>query len=253
MRGKLIRAVAVCLGAGIAVFGSATQADEIRVMASAAMKEAYLELVPAFEQASGHKVITIWAGGVDIVKRIKAGEVVDLVVLARPAVEELMVAGKVAAGGRVDLVRSGVGVAVRAGAAKPDISSAESLKRALLAAKSIAYSSGPSGAHIAALIERMGIGDEVRSRVLKTTPGNPVGHFVARGEAEIGFQQVSELLPIAGIDFLGPLPADVQEITVFSGGLHASASAPAAAQALLKFLSAPAAAPVIRKKGMEPA
>ena len=253
MRGKLIRAVAACLGVGIVVFGPATQADEIRVMASAAMKEAYLELVPAFEQASGHKVITIWAGGVDIAKRIKAGEVVDLVLLARPAVDELVRAGKLAADGRVDLARSGVGVAVRAGAPKPDISSAESLKRALLAAKSIAYSSGPSGAHIAALIERMGIGDAVKSRVMQTMPGKPVGHLVARGEAEIGFQQVSELLPIAGIDFLGPLPAEAQEITVFAGGLHAAAAAPAAARSLMKFLSAPAAAAVLRKKGMEPA
>ena len=253
MQANLIRALAASIGMLAGLFGPPAQADEIRVMASAAMKEAYLELVPAFEQASGHKVITIWAGGVDIVKRMKAGEVVDLVLLARPAVDELVRAGKLAADGRVDLARSGVGVAVRAGAPKPDISSAESLKRALLAAKSIAYSTGPSGAHIAALIERMGIGDAVKSKVLQTMPGNPVGYLVARGEAEIGFQQVSELLPIVGIDFLGPLPAEVQEITVFSGGLHAGASSPAAARALMKFLSAPAAAAVLRKKGMEPA
>ena len=228
------------------------QADEVKVMASAALKEAYLELVPVFEKRSGHKVVTIWDGGVNIVKRMRAGEVVDLVILARPAVETLISEGKVASAGRVDLATSGVGVAVRAGAPHPDISSGEALKRALLAAKSIAYSSGPSGAHIAGLITRMGIADQVKSKVLQTTPGNPVGLFVARGEAEIGFQQVSELLPIVGIDFLGPLPADIQEITVFSGGLHANAGAPAATGALLDFLTSSEAAAVLRKKGMAP-
>jgi molybdate transport system substrate-binding protein len=252
MRNNVIRTLAAMLTAA-PLLAAPAQADEITVMASAAMKAAYLELVPEFEKASGHKVVTIWEGGVNIVKRMKAGEVVDLVILARPAVEGLIAEGKVARGGRADLANSGVGIAIRAGAPRPDVSSAEALKRTLLAAKSIAYSSGPSGAHIAALLVRMGIAEQVKSRVLQTTPGNPVGLYVARGEAEIGFQQVSELLPIAGIDFLGPLPAEIQEITVFSVGLHAGAKAPAAAQALVKFLTSPAAAPVIRKKGMEPA
>ena len=247
------RRLAASVGVVLCLLAPCAQADEIRMLASAAMKEAFLELIPEFEKASGHKVVTVWAGGVDIVKRVKGGEVVDLVVLARPAVEGLIKEGKVAPGGRVDLANSGVGVAVRAGAPRPDVSSADALKRTLLAAKSIAYSSGPSGAHIAALLARMGIADQVKGKVLQTTPGNPVGHFIARGEAEIGFQQISELLPIAGIEYLGPLPAEIQEITVFSGGLHASAKAPAATQALLKFLTSPAAASVIRKKGMGPA
>ena len=247
-----IRNIQACLCA-VGLLSQSVCADEITVMASAAMKEAYLDLVPQFEKASGHKVVTIWAGGVDIVKRVRAGELVDLVVLAGPAVESLIADGKVARGGRVDLARSGVGVAVRAGAPRPDISSADALKRALLAAKSIAYSSGPSGAHIANLITRMGIEEQVKGRVLQTRPGNPVGHYVARGEAEIGFQQMSELMPIAGIDLLGPLPADVQEITVFAGGVHANAKSPAATRALLQYLTSPAAAPVIRNKGMEPA
>jgi molybdate transport system substrate-binding protein len=228
-------------------------ADEIKVMASAAIKEAYLELVPVFEKSSGHKVVTIWDGGVNIVKRMRAGEVVDLVILARPAVETLITDGKVAPGGRVDLATAGVGIAVRAGAPRPDISSADAVKRALLSAKSIAYSSGPSGAHIAALLARMGIAEEVKSRIKQTTPGNPVGLAIARGEAEIGFQQMSELLPIAGIDLLGPLPTEIQEITVFSGGVHAGAASPAATRALLQFLTSPGAAPVIVKKGMTPA
>ena len=247
------RCLAATVGIILCLLAPRAHADEIRMLASAAMKEAFLELIPEFEKASGHKVVTLWAGGVDIVKRVKAGEVVDLVVLARPAVEGLIKEGKVAPGGRVDLANSGVGVAVRVGAPRPDISSGEALKRALLSAKSIAYSSGPSGTHIAALLTRMGIADQVKGKVLQTTPGNPVGHLIARGEAEIGFQQISELLPIAGIEYLGPLPAEIQEITVFSGGLHANAAAPAATRALLKFLTSPAAAPVIRKKGMEPA
>lgn len=253
MTPNVIRPFAAALGATIFTLVQPTQADEIRVMATNGMKEVCLELVPEFEKASGHKVTMIWAGGGDIVKRMKAGEVVDLVVLAKSGVDELIKAGKVTAGGRVDLATSGVGVAVRAGAPLPDISSSDALKRALLAAKSIAYSSGPSGAHIAALLSRMGIAEEVKSKVLQTKPGNPVGLYIARGEIEIGFQQVSELLPIKGIEFLGPLPPEIQEITMFSGGLHVGAQAAAATQALLKFLTAPGALPVIRRKGMEPA
>lgn len=238
--------------AALLTLATVANAAEITVMSSAAVKEVYLELVPQFEKASGHKVVTIWAGGLDIAKRIRGGEIVDLVILARPPVETLIKEGKLAQGGRVDLARSGVGVAVCAGAPKPDINSGEALKRTLLAAKSIAHSSGPSGDHITAMIARMGITDEVKSKILQTKPGNPVGMVVARGEAEIGFQQVSELLPVAGITFLGPLPADVQNITVFSGGVHAAAKEPAAARALMQFLSSPAATAVIRKPGMEP-
>jgi molybdate transport system substrate-binding protein len=243
-----------CLAAAAACFmlAAATDAAEITVMSSAAVKEVYLELVPQFEKASGHKVTTLWVGGLDLEKRIRAGEVVDLVILARKPIDALTAEGKLIAGSRADLARSGVGVAVRAGAPKPDISSAEALKRALLAAKSIAHSSGPSGDHITAMMARMGIADEVRARVIQTRPGNPVGLVVARGEAEIGFQQVSELLPVAGISFLGPLPPEVQNVTVFAGGVHVAAKQPDAARALMEFFRLPASAPVIRKHGMEP-
>jgi molybdate transport system substrate-binding protein len=141
---------------------------------------------------------------------------------------------------------------VRAGSPKPDISSGDALKRALLAAKSIGYSSGPSGVYMEGLFQRMGIADEIKPKLKQTQPGNPVGEVIARGEAEIGFQQVSELLPVAGIDFIGPLPPDVQHTTVFSGGIHTGAKQPDAAKALVKFITAPAAASVIKKKGMEP-
>jgi len=225
--------------------------DEIKVMASAAFKEAYLELVPEFERTTGHKVVTIWVPTVEIMRRLKGGDTVDLVILAAGAIDELIKLGKIAAGSRVDLAKSGVGVAVRAGAPRPDISSGEALKRAVLAAKSIVYSHGPSGVYIAGLFQRMGIAEELKSKI-KQVQGEPAGAVVARGEAEIGFQQMSELLPVPGIDLLGPLPADVQQITVFSAGLHVGAKEPDAARALVKFMTAPAAVPVIRKKGMEP-
>ena len=238
--------------AGTLIGTGMTQAADINVLASNALKEAYLELVPGFEKATEHKVATTWAGTNDIKKRMAAGETYDLVIMAGPALDELVKQGKIVPGSRVDLAKSGVGVAVRAGAPKPDISSGDALKRALLAAKSIAYSSGPSGVYMEGLFRRLGIADEIKPKLKQTQPGNPVGEVIARGEAEIGFQQVSELLPIAGIDYIGPLPPDIQHITVFSGGIHTGAKQPDAAKALVKFITAPAAVPVIKKKGMEP-
>jgi len=222
----------------------------ITVMASAAFKEPYLELVPGFERASGHKVANIWVPSVQMMSRLKGGEAVDLVILSAASLDELIKAGIVSE--RFDLAKSGVGVAVKAGAPKPDISSGEAVKRAVVAARGIAYSTGPSGIYLMELFQRMGIAEEIKSKV-KQVQGEPAGGVVARGEAEIAFQQVSELLPVPGIDFVGPLPADIQQITVFSAGLHVAAKQPDAARALVKFLTAPAAAPVIRKKGMEPA
>ena len=223
---------------------------EIRVMLSAAFKEAYLELVPQFERASGHKVENLWVPSVQMMSRLKGGETVDLVILSAASLEELRQAGFIS--DRTDLARSGIGVAVKSGARKPDISSGEAVKRAVLAARGIAYSTGPSGIYLMELFQRMGIAERIKSRV-KQVQGEPAGGVVARGEAEIAFQQVSELLPVPGIDFVGPLPADIQQITVFSAGLHGAAKQPDAARALVKFLTAPAAAAVIRKKGMEPA
>jgi molybdate transport system substrate-binding protein len=223
---------------------------EIKVMLSAAFKEAYLELVPQFERASGHKVENLWVPSVQMMSRLKGGETVDLVILSAASLDELRKAGLIS--DRTDLARSGIGVAVKSGARKPDISSGEAVKRAVLAARGIAYSTGPSGIYLMGLFQRMGIAGEIKSKV-KQVQGEPAGGVVARGEAEIAFQQVSELLPVPGIDFVGPLPADIQQITVFSAGLHAAATQPDAARALVKFLTAPAAAPVIRKKGMEPA
>ncbi len=247
------RNVAAGLGAaGVLLFAGAATAAEIKVLSSNAIKEAYLELVPGFERVTEHKVATIWAGTVEIMKRMQAGETFDLIIMAGPSLDELVKLGKIVPGSRVDLVKSGVGVAVRAGAPKPDISSSDAVKKALLAARSIGFSTGPSGVYLAGLFQRMGIADEIKPKLKQVPPGVPVGTIIASGEAEIGFQQMSELIHVAGIDYLGPLPADIQRITVFSGGIHTGAKQADAAKALVKFLTAPAAVPVIKKHGLEP-
>ena len=225
---------------------------EIKVMATAAIQEAYFELAPEFERATGHKVVTLWVPTVEVMSRLKGGETVDLVIMAADSIDQLIKLDKIVPGSRIDIATCGIGVAVRAGATKPDISSAEALESALLAAKSIVYSFGPSGVYLAELFKRMGIADALKPKLMQVK-GEPTGAVVARGEAEIGFQQVCELLPVAGIDFLGPLPASIQKITVIAAGLHVAAREPDAARALVRFLTAPAAVPVIRKKGMEPA
>ncbi len=239
--------------AAVMVIGATTvQAAEVKLIASAAVKEAVLDLVPAFQQASGHKVTIIWAGTEAITKRISDGEVVDIVLIAAPNIDKLVAEGKLVAGSRADVAKSGIGIAGRAGLSKPDISSGEAVKNAVLAAKSVAYSSGPSGFYLADLFKRMGIADQIKDKVKQTPSGVQVGEVVARGEVDLGFQQVSELLHLKGIHYLGPLPADIQHITVFSAGLHRAAPEPDAAKSLVKFLTAPEAGPIIRKTGMEP-
>jgi molybdate transport system substrate-binding protein len=237
---------------GITILAGRAQAVEIRVLATPGVREFYNELVPQFERASGHKVTTVWAGTVDVMKRIGGGETVDLVIMARNSLDELTRQGRIVAASRVDLAKSGIGVAVRAGAPKPDIASGEAVKALMRSARSIAWSSGPSGVYLAGLVQRMGIADEIRAKLKQIAPGGSVGEFVARGEVEIGFHQISELIPVKGIDIVGPLPPDIQEITVFAAGVHPNASAADAATALAAYLAAPAAAAIIKKHGMEP-
>lgn len=226
---------------------------EIKVLSSIATREAYLELVPQFEQASGHKVATTWAGTTAIMQRMAAGERYDLIIISSTELEELTRQGKIAAGSRVDLAKSGIGIAVRAGAPKPDVRSGDALKRALLAARTVGYTSGPSGVYMAGLIERMGIAADVKPKHRGVPSGGTVGTIVASGEAEIGFQQVSELVHIAGIDYVGPLPPDVQCVTVFASGMQAGATEPDAAKALIAYLTTPAAKSVMTKHGLETA
>jgi molybdate transport system substrate-binding protein len=224
---------------------------EIKVLSSIATREAYLELVPQFEKASGHKVATTWAGTTAIMQRMAAGERYDLVIISSSELDELTKEGKIVAGSRVDLAKSGIGVAVRAGAPRPDIRSGDALKQALLAAKTVGYTSGPSGVYMAGLIERMGIAGEIKPKHRGVPSGGTIGTIVASGDAEIGFQQVSELVHIPGVDYIGPLPSDVQCVTIFSCGLQAGAAEPDAAKALVAFLTAPAAKKVMTKHGLE--
>jgi molybdate transport system substrate-binding protein len=228
---------------------------EIKLLASAGLKAAYLELLPQFERESGHKVAAEWSSSPVIRKRIEAGEEADVVIVAnvlgRSLAEELTKQGKIA-GAPVVFAKSGVGVAVRAGAPEPDISSADALKTSLLQAKTITYSAGASGVYIASMLQKLGIYDQVKAKAVAVKPSEPVGEVVARGDAEIGFHQVSELLPVKGIRYLGPLPADIQNITVYSGGIHSGTKAEAAAKALVAFLSTPSAMQSLGKHGLEP-
>lgn len=221
-------------------------------MGSGAIKEAFVELAPLFERASGHKVIATWIGGVEIARRVAAGEFTDMVFQAAAAIDGLIKLGKLAPGSRVDIATSWIAASVRAGAPRPDIGTSDAFRRTLLAAPSIAYSTGPSGVYLIELFKRMGIADAVAHKVTQIK-GEPVGASVARGEAAIGFQQMSELLPVPGIDIIGPLPADIQEVTTFSAALHAQTQVADAARELMAFLRAPAAHAIIRSKGMAPA
>jgi molybdate transport system substrate-binding protein len=237
--------------------GDNTGVPEIRVLCSGAFKAAFEMLAPGFERASGHRLNTAWGSSVagaptSIPNRLERGDPVDLVIMAGEGVDKLIRAGRIGVGSRVDLARSGIGVAVRAGAARPDLGSAESFIRALSGAQSLAHSSSASGIYIKALLQRLGVTKALGDRI-RQVEGEPVGRVVARGEAEIGFQQMSELLPVKGIDIVGPLPAELQHVTVFSAGLAAHALEPEAARALVAYLTAPAAAPIIRQSGMEPA
>lgn len=222
-----------------------------------ATRQVLAGLTQAFEQQSGHKVQIESVGGVDAAKRVQAGEAFDVVILASDAIDRLITSGHIYPGSRVDLMRSGVAVAVRAGAALPDIRSEEALRRTVCAAPSISYSTGPSGAALIRIFERWGLADEIQSRLVLAPPGVPVASLVADGKVELGFQQLSELLNVPGIVVVGPLPAAVQFTTTFSAGLAASlapdSSQASAARALLDFLASPQADSAKQQQGMAPA
>jgi molybdate transport system substrate-binding protein len=192
-------------------------------------------------------------GGVDAAKRVMAGEAFDVVVLASDAIDKLMAAGRVVAGSKVNLVHSGVAVAVPTGAERPDITSEEAVKRAVLAAPTLGYSTGPSGVQLAKLFERWGIAGQIAPRLVQAPPGVPVGALVARGEVALGFQQLSELMNLQGIDVIGPLPPAIQITTTFSAGVCAASTQPDAARALLAYLASPEVAPIKQSHGMETA
>ena len=256
MRSKATRTIALVV-VSLVLSAGRSAADEIRVMTSGAFTAALLDVTPEFERATRHKIIvvttTIGTGATSIPSRLQRREPADVVIVAADSLDEFIKAGTVAAGSRVDLARSAIGMAVRAGAPVPDVSTVEAFTRALLDAKSIAYSASVSGVYLSTeLFQRLGIADRVlpKSRRIE---GERVGAVVARGDAEIGFQQVSELLPVPGITLTGPLPPGVQRVTVYAAGIASHSASPEAAKALVNFLASPAAAPAVRKSGMEPA
>ncbi len=238
-RGRIFMKMRFIIAVASLLLPGMSQAAEIKLLASTAVKDAYLELIPEFEKP-------------DVQKRIAAGEAADLVILGDSGTEELIKQGKLAPGSRANFAKSGIGVAVRAGAPKPDISSADAVKSSVLAAKSVAYSAGASGTYLVSMFQKLGISDEVKAKTAVVKPGEPVGEVVARGDAEIGFNQMSELIRVNGIEILGPLPAEIQNITVYSGGIHTATKEADGAMALVKFLTAPAAAPIIKKHSLEP-
>ena len=254
-RRTALRAAAL-LAAGLLWIAGPARAADVRVMISGDFFETFRELVPAFEQASGHKVIVIsgasMGGAPDsIPARLARDEPADVIILAASGLEGQIKAGKAVAGSRVDLVRSSIGMAVKAGAPKPDISTVEALTKTLLAAKSIAYSASASGVYLSTeLFPKLGIADRLRDTA-KRWESVRIGAVVARGDAEIGFQQISEFMGIAGLDYVGPLPASVQRVTIFSAGIASSSKEPDAAKALIAFVASPAAAAAIARNGLE--
>jgi molybdate transport system substrate-binding protein len=253
MKNRLASVVAAIVGACLLILAGMAHSGEIKVMATVAVKETFQELAQQFEKSSEHKIVPVWSASTDITKRVKAGETADIIIVGAGAIDRLITLGKLLPGSRVDLMKSGIGAAVRPGAPRPDISSQEALRRTLLSAKSIGYSAGLSGVYVNSLFHRMGIADELKPKLKQAPPASLVGEMVARGEVDIGFHQVSELIHVAGIDFLGPLPPEVQQITTFSSGIHVSAKDPTVAKAFVDFLHSPSAAPVIKRNGMQPA
>jgi molybdenum ABC transporter molybdate-binding protein len=248
---------AVLLAAAIQVSLGLASATEIRVMTSGAFTAAYLQLAPQFERTTGNKVITratsMGTGRESIPNRLRRGEEADIVIMADADLDSLIQSGTVEKGSRAALARSAIGMAVRAGEPKPDISSVEGLKHTLVAAKSIAYSASVSGQYLSnELFPRLGIADQIKAKCIRVERER-VGAVVARGEAEIGFQQISELLPISGIDYVGPLPPEVQRITVFSAGILSKTKHMEAAREFVAFLSSSEAVASIAKTGLEPA
>ena len=244
------------LVASLLLLVRSASADEIRVMTSGSFTAAYLELIPQCERATRNTLVTvtttIGTGLAFIPSRLQRGEPADVVIVDDAALLQMIKDGLVVADSRTDLARSSIGMAVRAGAPKPDISSVEALKRTLLEAKSIAYSASVSGRYLSTeLFQRLGIADQVLSKS-RRIEGERVGTVVARGDAEIGFQQISELLPIPGIDYVGPLPPEVQRTTVFSAGVASGSTNANAARALIGCLASPEAAGAVTKSGLEP-
>ena len=252
----LARRLAAHICSVVVLLAAPAYGEEVRVMTSGGTAAAYVALAPQFERATGHTAVTLATStgiGPDaIANRVRRGEPVDVIILSRAGIDELVGEGKVVADSRVDLARSSIGMAVRRGAPRPDISTVDALKRALLQAKSVAYSAQVSGIYlITELFPRLGIADQMAKKSIRVEVGR-VGSAVERGEAEIGFQQISELLEVQGVDYVGPLPAEVQRVTVFTAAITAGSKNPSAARALIEFLASPRGKEVMANSGLDP-
>ncbi|ABQ38202.1 MULTISPECIES: substrate-binding domain-containing protein [Bradyrhizobium] len=251
-----LRLFGLTLSAAI-LLSTATQAAEIHVMISGGMTAAFKSLVPEFERRSGHKVDIAYGPSMGttanaIPVRLERGEPADVLIMVGYALSDLTTKGKVMPDSLVELANSPIGVAVKSGTPHPDISNADAVKRMLIAAKTIAYSDSASGVYVSTeMFDKLGIREEMKGKA-RMIPATPVGEIVAQGEAEIGFQQISELKPVKGIDIVGPLPAGLQKITVFSAGIATNAREPEAGKALIKFLSSPDARKTIVESGLDP-
>ena len=256
MRLSNLRALALGILSAVLLSGAASAA-EVRVMISGGLTAAYKALVPEFERLTGNKVLTAYGPSMGatanaIPVRLERGEPADVLIMVGYALDDLAKQGKVISDSRVELVKSPIGVAVKSGTPKPDISSADAVKRALLAAKTIAYSDSASGVYVSTVMfAKLGILDAMKDKARKI-PATPVGEIVAHGDAELGFQQISELKPVEGIDIVGPLPEELQKITVFSAGIASLSKEPDAGKALIKFLASSAAAATMIKSGLDP-
>ena len=249
MRSLKMTAAAIAIAAMV----TGAQAADIKVICSNGFKAVMLELGPQYERATLHRLAVSYGLAAVLVKAIEGGEAFDLTILAPPQIDALIAQGKIALDSRAVLARSGIGIMVRSGAPKPDISTVDALKRTLLNAKSIAFPpQGQSGIYLTHLIERLGLTEALKTKMMPIANGPLTGETVARGEAEIGITPIGELLAVKGVDLVGPLPAQVQNYIVQTSGVSATAAQGAAARDFLKFLMAPANAHVIVEKGMEP-
>jgi molybdate transport system substrate-binding protein len=252
-RRSLMTRVAAALGA-LLLLGAAGHAAEVKVLTSVALTAVLDELSPAFEKKTGHKLVIEYGLAADQKKRIQGGERADLIILTRAMMEDLLKEKKLTADGLVNIAGTPVAVAARAGAAKPDISTVEAFKQALLATKSIVYADpakgGLSGVVAARAIEQLGIADQMKAKTI-LVPGAQSGDVVAKGEAELGIAQASEIVPVAGAQLVGPLPGEFAVMTRFTGGIGAESEAVPAVKALIEFLTGPEAAPVFKAKGFE--